>query len=212
MPMLKQTVLCAALLCAATARAAPPGCPMRDHLVPEGSVFAMGDDSYLKWGYDKAFAPFLQTDVMVRMIAAPAFSDRYAVGLRETSGGYTVFGLSLGRAGKPSVHCEAAIAKPLGQSLVAAWRVVLLGTRFSDDVAMGLDGIEVHFSMRENFEQPPGQMQTQFLYGQVWTPNRGSPPDRLLGLADDLQNYCVTHDRAGLPGIAKAAVALARSH
>src|ERR1700710_2434326 len=144
MPMLKQAVLCAALLCAATAHAAPWGDPSGDHLVPEVSPFATSDPQPFSPG--KAFKDAYSGDVVLRVIVVPEGNNLYVLGLRSTQTGFAVFDLEPGPA-RGTLHsmCETPLDFERARRLVGVWQGMLLQTAYNGplvDLAPGGHVIE----------------------------------------------------------------------
>jgi len=191
-PMLDRRFAVAALLLCAAA----PAHAQRDHLVPEGSPFEyaknwpVGGPGDLTALYDR--------DVVARLIVEPSFRHVFGVGIRQGGDAYGIVAVEQ----RDATHvdkCERTLDKGLAVRAIAAWRIVLLATRFTEDEAgtPGLDGTTLHFSMMDKFDPRPGANGV-VLYGQTWEPDEGSPPRLLYKVGVDLRDYCTTGDGADL--------------
>lgn len=170
-----------------------------NHLVPEDSPYA----GMLRSAPSSEFNHLFDRTVVARMIAEPSFVPAYGVGLKVDANRYGLLVFSAPFAQSKGHRCEKDIEPELGKRAIAAWRQVLLGMRFSDDPVFGADGVTVHFSMLEAFDFSPHQdpqrkiRLSQLLYGQIWTPDPGTPPALLLDLADSLADLCEADSPVG---------------
>jgi len=168
--------------------------PKHDHLFPELSEFAFGMP-FPSVGSPKDFPELYTHNVVAREIADVSFVGSFGLGIVGDHEAYRIVSIARHGPGEDAdTKCETPINKTLALQAIAAWRAVLLGTRFSDDVVSGADGASYHFSMMESFEQPPGILQHQPLYGWVWAPDPGTAPHRLVELAAGLGQLCRSKD------------------
>jgi len=193
--MRRVAAILTAMLLTAPAIAATPGYEGRDHLWPEMSVFAYGPGTPSHApSLATAFNSLFDMDILTRMIAERSFENPYAVAIRRKGADYAILYHVLGKSAHLKKQCEIALPMNLAKHLVAAWRDVLLGTRFSDDVATGADGASYHFGMREEIALAMGGTTVVPLSGYVWVPDPSSPPGMLVRIANTMADYCESKD------------------
>jgi hypothetical protein len=168
--------------------------PKHDHLFPEFSEFAFGG-AFPPDVPTRDFAELYKPNVVARMIADMSALGEYGVGITNDGGNFGVISHRRYLSGtRKRTMCRAPIDRDLAIRAIGAWRKVLLGTRFSDDVETGADGGTFHFSMMETFQQPHGVAQKVPWFGMVWSPDPQSPPFQLVKLAEGLGELCAVQD------------------
>lgn len=86
-------------------------------------------------------------------------------------------------------RCEYGIDPAFGVKLAGAWADVLLETRYSEKLTLGLDGTIFHFYARRD---------NQRMAGQTWSPNSDTKPGMLADIAYGLRDLCKTKDASHL--------------
>jgi hypothetical protein len=195
---------------AALAVLATPAIAARDHLVPEDSFYAAGrqPDPALR-GDPAPYKPLFDNPVVARLFGAIAMSGEFGFGLRQENGRVTMHYIERDLRSHVVADCEAPLDPAFASDLATAWRKVTLATRFSKEMWFGLDGATYHFFARNALDRPaetPGGP----WYGQVWSPDPGTPPETLIVIATGLGKACTTHDKSLLPPLAAKAAALAQ--
>jgi hypothetical protein len=217
---------CAMLACTAT----PVWSAPNDHFRPATSVWS--DDRWESASIAKVvFKPAFADDVVLRLDTAMSMvlSDftetmialrklpnaRYAILTLHTDkslGLYTPGARqSFGSADlKPrdyrDIHptrCDAPLATPLAQRIVAVWRAVLLETHYDADPVHGMDGANFDAWMRD---EHAGQ-----LAGFAWSPDSNSHPGLLIDIAAAMEDYCARPNARLLAVLDQRTAALERS-
>jgi hypothetical protein len=90
----------------------------------------------------------------------------------------------------PVDRCERGVDMAIADRLIAAWKAVLLQTRYSEGDGMGLDGTTYHFTLHQR---------GTFMAGQAWQPQPPSAPYMLVEISGAMAKYC----RSGTPDALK---------
>jgi hypothetical protein len=78
-------------------------------------------------------------------------------------------------------RCRRPFAAEVAEKAVDIWLYMLLETRYSDDLSIGLDGTTYHFSA------PYGH---KILAGKVWSPASDSKTGKLVAIINSMVEYC----------------------
>ena len=127
---------------------------------------------------DKRFRDAFAKDVLLRVVAVPAFRPEYTVGIKQDGAIYSIFYYSTER-------CEASVVSDLAIRIVEAWKAMLQHKR-TGDPRMGFDGEFYHFTMRSDY---------RVAGGQTWSPETGTRSAMLVDIADTMSLYCRAKSR-----------------
>ncbi len=83
-------------------------------------------------------------------------------------------------------YCEIDIPANMARDILEIWENILLETRYGDQEPVGPDGIDYHFSMREN---------GVVMAGKVWSPEPQSKTGALVSITETMKNLCLTGDQ-----------------
>jgi hypothetical protein len=133
-------------------------------------------------------------DINAYVVCLPSFSPEWALQLRRCSDGFI---LSMATAGRQLWSCadpgavqvqrgETTIAEDLAAAIRHAWRDALAMVRHPSQALYGLDGENYHFALSD---PDIGRMA-----GWTWSPDEGSPPGKLVKLAETLRQYVLAGD------------------
>lgn len=87
----------------------------------------------------------------------------------------------------PRNSCKKDIDKELADKIVFIWQEMLLQTKYTKDLIMGLDGEAYHFSGRVNgFGN---------YAGKVWSPRPESKTGKLVEISNLMSNFCLKGNR-----------------
>lgn len=81
----------------------------------------------------------------------------------------------------PLSRCTLSVDGEVAAAVEAAWRTMLEDVRANPAAEAGADGTSYHFSMDSG---------ARTLAGQIWSPQRGTRPAKLTGLAETMMEQC----------------------
>jgi hypothetical protein len=96
-------------------------------------------------------------------------------------------------------RCEIQIPPSVAEGVLAAWRGVLLQTRYDEEPWRGMDGAWAEFAMRDKMQE---------LEGRIWSPDDNSQPGMLWHLADLMSDHCKARTARSIKKVSEQAVAL----
>jgi hypothetical protein len=181
--------------------------PAQDHLEPEDGVLNQPDWS---WDYSKKLREVLLKDAasyhLARMVCLPAFEPEWAVTVvrekvKDFDDPHTYFveyagaEKKLSRKDAPNARVTKARAPLDGdtaESLNRTWRRMLRTIRYPEELGIGADGVDYHFSrFVPLFDRGQNDPLAGWEQGKIWTPDEESPCGELVAIGEALRAYAL---------------------